>query len=109
MKKLMTKKAIKERYNTILKIPYCSLQGLLFYLEPKYYSTRIEGWACDYYDIDGICISTGYSPIGQEIDYNVINKYNNKAVEINNQYNDYEIRKQKITILLDQFIKEVTI
>lgn len=58
-----TKKAMKESYKTIIKIGYCDAQYLLKFENIIAYSTRVEGWSCDYYDIEGILISTGYAPI----------------------------------------------
>ena len=58
-----TKKAMKESYNTIITIGYCNAQYLLQYENEIAYSARSEGWACDYYDINNVLISTGYAPL----------------------------------------------
>ena len=63
-------------------VSYCAMQSLLNYHSPFAYSTRAEGWACDYYDIDGVCISTGYSPLNSRNmndDYKIINEYEKKS------------------------------
>lgn len=70
MKCKTTAKAIRENYGSrILSIGYCAAQSLLRYETPFAYSAGVYGWNCDYYDIDGVCISTGYRPIGKPIDY----------------------------------------
>lgn len=111
MKFKVTKKQMKENYDKIVKISYCNAQFLLRYAEPIAYSTRIEGWACDYYDIDGVLISTGYAPLeakNTHCDYETVRRYDNMAMEIVNSNEDYETKKNKVNALLKQFIKEVT-
>ena len=108
MKFKTTKKAIKDGYSKILSIGYCGAQSLLRYTEPVAYSTRIEGWACDYYDIDGVCISTGYNTIGQQVDRYKLSAYEHTASEINASAMSYEDKKREVNALLSQFIQEVT-
>jgi hypothetical protein len=80
MKCKVTKKSIRENYPTIIKIGYCDAQYLLRDKVPFAYSERIEGWACDYYDCgNGICISTGYSPIGNVSNYEIVHQFNDCA------------------------------
>lgn len=105
----VTKKAIKESYNTILAIGYCNAQYLLKFENEYAYSTRVEGWACDYYVVDNVCISTGYSPIGQSVSYELTKKYEDQAREIACDYNiKWEEQKERIHELLVQFINEAT-
>lgn len=106
-----TKKAImKEYYNYIIGTGYCNLQYLLRYHEPFAYSTRVEGWACDYYEIDGVLISTGYSPIDSKrtkASYDMIHNYNESARKIANNYELIETeKKEQIDCLLSTFINE---
>ena len=108
MKFKTTKKAIKENYDTILSIGYCNAQHLLKYEKEIAYSTRAEGWACDYYEVNGVCISTGYAPIGISVDYETIRKYDLQAEKIAYNYDfTYEQKKTMIYDLLCQFISEV--
>lgn len=73
MKREVTKNEIRRTEDRILCVTYCGLQNLLSSENAFAYSTRVEGWACDYYHIPrNICVSTGYSPIGKHIDYNLI-------------------------------------
>lgn len=108
-----TKKAMKNEYNRIVKIGYCDAQYLLNYETPIAYSTRAEGWACDYYDIDGVLISTGYAPLddrNMKYDYNLIREYDQKARDIIYNYDKkYEEQKEEVTQLLKEFINEVTL
>jgi hypothetical protein len=104
----VTKKSIKESYDTILKIGYCNLQFLLKYEEPFAYSTRVEGWACDYYRINNVCISTGYDPIGQSVPYELQKRYNEEAEKIACDYSlTWEQQKEKVNALLIEFVNEV--
>ena len=106
-----TKIAIKSRYDKIVKIGYCNAQNLLKYEESIAYSTRAEGWACDYYDINGVLISTGYAPIegrNTHSSYDIVKKYDDQAREIACNYSlNYEQQKTQVTALLQDFIKEI--
>ena len=106
-----TKKAMKESYDKIIKVGYCNLQYLLRFQEPFAYSAHSEGWACDYYDIDGVLISTGYSPIESKrtkCTYDICKKYDNAAEKIIYNYSlSQEEQKEKLDNLIKDFIKEV--
>ena len=81
----VTRKAMKESYGKIIGVSYCNLQYLLRFQEPFAYSTRAEGWACDYYDVDGVLISTGYAPIDSKrtkSTYDICRKYDEAARKI---------------------------
>ena len=109
MKFKTTKKAMKENYNTILKIGYCNIQNLLQYEDAIAYSTRAEGWACDYYKVGNVIICEGYAPIGKSVSYDLQKKYNDLAEEI--RYNNdvkWEDKKELLHDLLVQFVNEVT-
>jgi restriction endonuclease S subunit len=85
MKLKATKSQIKNNYYYILRASYCSMQYLLNYENAFGYSARVEGWACDYYDIKGICISTGYAPLQSQNmieNYELIREYEHKAQAI---------------------------
>ena len=111
MKYKVTKKQVNADYDQILKVGYCDLQYLLRFSEPVAYSTRSEGWACDYYEVYGLLMSTGYAPIASKnvnCDYNLIRSYNEKAREIYHKYSfKYEEQKEEIDKLLKEFIRKV--
>lgn len=108
MKIKTTKKQVKNYYNNIYSIGYCNAQYLLEGVNPFAYSAGQYGWACDYYEIENVCISTGYNPIGENINYDLVRKYDNKAKAILNDYNiDYQKRKNKVNRLLIKFINQL--
>jgi hypothetical protein len=108
MKLKTTKTQIKNNFNTIVSIGYCDIQYLTYYKNPFAYSSGVNGWACDYYEIENVCLSTGYNPIGQNINYNLVRKYELKAQKIVLDYNiDYKIREKKVNKLLIEFIKNL--
>lgn len=110
MKLKTTKKQIKENSRKIISIGYCAAQTLLKYSEPFAYSAGVYGWACDYYNIDGVIISTGYAPIGEQVDYSLITEYDQKAHKIvyDNYDVDYETKKKQVSELLSEFTQKVT-
>jgi hypothetical protein len=107
MKTLITKKAIKERFKNIRSVDYCGLQHLLRTKEPFAYSTRVEGWSCDYYNIDGVIICTGYSAIGERVKHDLIESYDNKARAIWCNNISYEEQIAQIEKLLVDFMREI--
>jgi len=102
MLKLKTsKKEIKEGYYKIAGVGYCELQNLLKYENAFAYSAGVYGWACDYYDIEGVCISTGYSYISDKntkTSYDLAREYDDKA---------QGKEKEEIDKLLKEFINKV--
>ena len=89
IKMLVTKKEVRADYSRVISIRYCGAQGLLSYYNPFAYSAGVYGWACDYYEINGVVISTGYQPIGEEVDYKKIERAEKHLSEIL----DYNKRK----------------
>jgi hypothetical protein len=108
MKLKATKKQIKENYFKIHKIGYCEAQHLLYFKNPFAYSCGVYGWSCDYYAIGNVCISTGYSPIGTDVDYKLLREYDDKASKIINNYDiEYQDRVQQVNDLLNEFISKL--
>jgi len=85
MKLRTTKKEIKENAFNILAVGYCELESLLKYESPFAYSAGVYGWSCDYYQFDGVVISTGYSPIGSRTDYQETRDVNKKASQLHDR------------------------
>lgn len=110
MKYLTTKKAVRAGYAHIIGTGYCSLQNLLYFRDPVAYSTRAEGWACDYYDFSHTVISTGYAPlttVNATVSYERVRYYDGKAGAIIAQYDKpYEQRKAEVEELLQAFVAE---
>lgn len=104
MKIKTTKKEIKNRAGAIIKLGYCKLQNLLGnYAEPFAYSSGIYGWSCDYYNIDGVIISTGYDPIGEEVNGDLVREYESKEISRELQYEERQKQGRK---LLAEFVKK---
>ena len=94
------------RREEVYSVGYCALQCLLRFEEPIAYSHRVYGWACDYYKVGNIYISTGYSPIGKKVDYKLIRKYEAKAEKIITNI-AFEKQKALLSHLLKKLIKEL--
>ena len=110
MKIQTTYKAIREEYGKkILSVDYCDLQCLLRYENPFAYSAGVYGWNCDYYDIGGVCISTGYRPIGKHVPYELVRRFEKQAEEWVMNWNvDSEVKKTRLANLVEEFIQEAT-
>lgn len=98
----LTKKQVKENSPYLMAVGYCGMQHLLNFKSRFGYSSGVYGWSCDYYDVNGVTISTGYAPIGTHFnDYEVLKSYEQKAEAIQYNYNlSYEERKNQIEALL---------
>lgn len=108
MKIKTTKKSIKESYAKVYSIGYCNLAWLLKYEYPFAYSTRVEGWACDYYKVGNVIISTGYSPIGSKVSYGLQTKYNDMArIIVCDWDKTHEQKKDLVENLINDFMKEL--
>ena len=79
MKTKVTNKQIRTNYNKVYAIGYCDAYYLLSGISPFAYNCGVYGWNSDFYYIDNICISTGYRPIGEHIDFNLLHNYETKA------------------------------
>ena len=108
MKFKTTKKEMRQSGRDILKIGYCNAQFLLRGFNPVAYSARREGWACDYYRINGVIISTGYSPIGRKTDYNLCREYDQKALEVLRELIPWEEQREKLEALASEFVEKLT-
>jgi hypothetical protein len=107
MKAKVTKSSVKQSFNNILSFGYCDIDYLTKYKNPFAYSCGVNGWACDYYDIEGVCLSTGYSPIGSDVDYKLLRKYELKAQKIVTNYDmKYDLKVKKVNKLLIEFINK---
>ena len=103
MKLRATKKEMREGYDKVLRIGYCNAQNLLWGEEPFAYSAARYGCNCHYYDVHGVLISTGYSPIeskGMKSDYGRIQEYDKRAERIRFEIKDFTVRRQKTRELL---------
>ena len=112
MKFKATKKEMRNGYHRIIGTGYCNMAYMLYYEKEVAYSTRAEGWACDYHDIDGVLISTGYAPLNsknvKEVDYDTRQKYETQAQEIVLGSGTWEEKKEKVRQVLKSFIALVT-
>lgn len=110
MKFKVTKKALKNGFYHIISIGYCNAQYLLKFETPFSYCTRVEGWACDNYDIDNVLISTGYAPLKDEnvnVTYDSIKTYEDEARKISTDYSmTWEEQKGAVRKLLREFVNE---
>jgi hypothetical protein len=103
-----TKRDMRDNY-FIIGVGYCKAQFLLNYETPVAYSSGVYGWACDYYEIDGVVISTGYSPLNSKnalASYEMIKSYDDKASLILSNGGTYDQKRIAIKTLLIEFVRE---
>ena len=113
-KEKVTRKFLKDNY-IIINAGSGALQNLLKTEIPRYYCTKVEGWALDAYIFGDYAIIDGDS-IGSKIaPIEIRRKYDNKASEIWNKYcygkSKYYTMKRCSGIcrkLINDFIAEVS-
>jgi hypothetical protein len=105
-------KNMKINYYYIVSVDYGGLATLLRYQREIAYNAGVYGWNCDFYDISGVLIATGYRnmPPNKNVkcDYEIIDKYEKKAQEIASSNESWESIYDKTNSLLYEFINEIT-
>lgn len=110
MKFRTTNKQIKNNYGYIVRVGYCDLQDLLTGCDAFAYTCGVYGWNADFFDLDGVCICTGYrSLIGERLPDDIIKKYQKKAKAIKERYNFTEYKKEFAALerLRQKFVDEI--
>lgn len=106
----------KEMANNsyVIQIGYCKLQHLLngSSYSAIAFSANNYGWACDYYLIDNVIISTGYAPIvsiNTYATYEMIKEYDDLASKMTytstKLYEKYDDKTLAFDNLLEQFVR----
>lgn len=110
MKLKTTNKVIKNGYYHILSIGYCDMAHLLKYQAPFAYNAGVYGWNWDAYEIDNICICTGYRPISSSntnVNFDLMREYEQNAQNICNNWSiEYDKKVELINALLLEFVNE---
>ena len=108
MKLQTTNKQIKANFYKIIRIGYCDAQYLLNYKNPFAYTCGIYGWNADFYEIGNICISTGYRPIGEKVEYNLLQDIEKKAMNICLDCTlNTESKDMQLNLLIQELINSV--
>ena len=113
----MTSKALKTRFSyeldkkKVFAIGYCTLQSLLHFYSPDFYTAGVYGWNYDSYYINGYVINTGYRGMwGYSVDYDLSREYELKAEKIiyDNSIG-YEKQRELVNNLLMEYLKKATL
>ena len=108
MKLQTTNKEIKYNFYKIIKIGYCAAQYLLNYKNPFAYTSGVYGWNADFYEIGNICISTGYRPVGEKVEYNLLQEIEKKAMNICLDCTlNAESKDMQLNLLIQELINSV--
>lgn len=107
MKAKISKKDIKNRFQNVLNVHAWNLKNLLYFTPAFAYSVRLEGFACDYYEVGAICLCSGDAPIGKERNKKLEETFEAKAKKINEStFLKSETKKKKINALLSEFANQ---
>ena len=105
MKLKTTNKQIRANFYKVLSISYCDAQYLLGFRKPFAYTCGVYGWNSDFYEIGNFCISTGYRPIGEKIDYILLQELEKQARNICLDYKlNNETKKKYINELINKLL-----
>jgi len=104
MKLKTTNKQIRANFYKVLSIGYCDAQYLLLYKKPFAYTCGNYGWSADFYEIGNFCISTGYRPIGEKVDYTLLQELEKQARNI---YLDNNLNREEKEMRIDELINKL--
>ena len=110
----VTSKALKERFyyelrqKKVFSIGYCTLQSLLYFYGPVFYTCGTYGWNYDTYVIGDYVINTGYRGMfGYSVDYDLSREYELKAEKIICDHSiDFEKQKELVDNLLMEYLNK---
>ena len=106
MKFKTTRKEMLQRFNKVIKVPYCKGQYLTQFLDPIAYTSGIYGWSADIYDLGyGVALCTGYKPFGESIDSKFLAELEEKARVIGYSAMPYEEKVAQVEKLLMEVAK----
>lgn len=93
----------------IIAIGYCNSQFLLNQETPIGYNAGVYGWNYDVYYVDGVVITTGYRPIGERVNYNLLREYELKAEKTLSYENkaSYADKAAEVQRLLREFVSKL--
>lgn len=93
----------------IIAIGYCSAHYLLNQETRIGYNAGVYGHNYDAYYIDGIIITTGYRPIGEHVDYDLLQEYELKAEKVLSYENKapYDEKAAEVQRLLREFVSKL--
>jgi len=104
MKVKFTKKEINNRFLNVIHVHAEEIKNLLYFTPAFGYSVRVEGWACDYYEIGNFCLSSGDSPIGKKSNRDLEKHFEAKAKKImESNFFKRETKEKKVKALLLEF------
>lgn len=105
MKYKTTAKALRENAYNLRSAGYCDLQNLLRAHGANAYTSGVNGWNFDVYEVYGLTICTGYrGMLGKRLDG--IAEYEEKAATVWSDYiKSYDERCEEVEQLLHEFCK----
>ena len=107
MKNKVTRKYINMIFDDIFSVGYCGCQFLLWDISPFAYNSGVYGWNCDYYNIGGVIICTGYRPHGRSTTGKTA-EYEKMAYDIYHNYElSYDERIEKIRGIRNEWISKL--
>ena len=108
MKLRTTRKAVGVNHYRVIGAGYCELQNLLKFREPMAYSSGVYGWNCDYYDIGGVVIATGYRGVWSQNTHaseKIIRDYDDQAyMVLNDYYTSNTSKRERLDQLIEEFV-----
>ena len=82
MKIKVTRKQLQAWSKKVVAIGYCGAQYLLSQETPIGYNAGVYGHNYNAYYVDGVIITTGYRPIGEHVDYDLLQEYETRAEKV---------------------------
>lgn len=89
MKYKITQKETRQNFVKVFKVGYCEIKSIEYFLGPEAYNCGSNGWNYDLFTFGRYAISTGYCPIGTNVDEHFIKIINDIANDCKRKHEDY--------------------
>ena len=107
MKRKVTRNELYRWSKKIIAIGYCNANNLLYPENSIGYNAGVYGWNYDAYYVDGTIITTGYRPIGERVNYDLLREYEEKAKKVLSYDNKADEKAAEVQRLLREFISKL--
>ena len=104
-----TRNQIYNISKKVIAIGYCSAWSLLSQETRIGYNAGVYRHNYDAYFVDGVIITTGYHPIGERVNYDLLREYENKAAAVLSYDNKapYDEKADEVRRLLREFVSKL--
>lgn len=103
MSKKLSQAKMKASYKYVIGARYCALHTLLKHQSPVAYAIRVEGWACDLYELDwDVAVVTGYDydrAVNTPFDHKILESFEKRAQACTDEQEINNLIKELVSLI----------